>query len=75
MRHPAVVEAVTRQANSFLHTCFQVTPYEGYVEVCEALNARTPGTHEKRSMLVNSGAEAVENTVKIARAATGPARR
>ncbi len=69
--HPAVVEAITRQANSFLHTCFQVTPYEGYVAVCERLNNLTPGAHEKRSMLVNSGAEAVENTVKIARAATG----
>jgi 4-aminobutyrate aminotransferase / (S)-3-amino-2-methylpropionate transaminase / 5-aminovalerate transaminase len=69
--HPAVVEAITRQASRFLHTCFQVTPYEGYVAVCEALNELTPGAHEKRSMLVNSGAEAVENTVKIARAATG----
>jgi len=69
--HPAVVDAITRQANRFLHTCFQVTPYEGYVGLCEALNALTPGAHEKRSMLVNSGAEAVENAVKIARAATG----
>ena len=69
--HPAVVEAVTRQAEQFLHTCFQVTPYEGYVAVCEALNRLTPGTHEKRSVLVNSGAEAVENAVKIARGATG----
>jgi 4-aminobutyrate aminotransferase/(S)-3-amino-2-methylpropionate transaminase len=69
--HPAVVDAITKQAADFIHTCFQVTPYEEYVAVCEQLNARTPGTHEKRSMLVNSGAEAVENTVKIARAATG----
>jgi 4-aminobutyrate aminotransferase / (S)-3-amino-2-methylpropionate transaminase / 5-aminovalerate transaminase len=69
--HPRVVEAVTSQAARFLHTCFQVTPYEGYVEVCEELARRTPGTHEKRSALVNSGAEAVENAVKIARAATG----
>ena len=68
--HPRVVEAVTSQAARFLHTCFQVTPYEGYVEVCEQLALRTPGTHEKRSALVNSGAEAVENAVKIARAAT-----
>src|SRR5947207_13504855 len=52
--HPAVVEAVAAQAHRFLHTCFQVTPYEGYVEVCEALNTLTPGTHEKRSLLVNS---------------------
>jgi 4-aminobutyrate aminotransferase/(S)-3-amino-2-methylpropionate transaminase len=69
--HPSVVEAVSSQAARFLHTCFQVTPYEGYVEVCEALNSLTPGSFEKRSMLVNSGAEAVENAVKIARAATG----
>ena len=69
--HPAVVEAIARQAERFEHTCFQVTPYEGYVAVCEALNERTPGAGEKRSLLVNSGAEAVENAVKIARAATG----
>ncbi len=69
--HPAVVEAITNQAADFVHTCFQVTPYEEYVAVCEQLNQRTPGTHEKRSLLVNSGAEAVENAVKIARAATG----
>jgi 4-aminobutyrate aminotransferase/(S)-3-amino-2-methylpropionate transaminase len=69
--HPRVVEAIARQAERFLHTCFQVTPYEGYVEVCEALARLTPGSHAKRSFLVNSGAEAVENAVKIARAATG----
>jgi 4-aminobutyrate aminotransferase / (S)-3-amino-2-methylpropionate transaminase / 5-aminovalerate transaminase len=69
--HPAVVDAIVTQATRFLHTCFQVTPYEGYVAVCEALNVRVPGSSEKRSMLVNSGAEAVENAVKIARAATG----
>ncbi len=69
--HPKVTAAITAQAEAFIHTCFQVTPYEGYVAVCEQLNARTPGTHEKRSMLVNSGAEAIENAVKIARAATG----
>ncbi len=69
--HPAVVAAIAEQAHAFLHTCFQVTPYEAYVAVCEQLNARTPGTHEKRSVLLNSGAEAVENAVKIARAATG----
>ncbi len=55
----------------FTHTCFMVTPYEGYVEVCEALNRLTPGDHEKRSALFNSGAEAVENAVKIARRYTG----
>src|SRR4051794_19356624 len=68
---PRVVEAVREQVDRFTHTCFMVTPYEGYVDVCEALNRLTPGDHEKRSMLVNSGAEAVENAVKIARYATG----
>jgi 4-aminobutyrate aminotransferase/(S)-3-amino-2-methylpropionate transaminase len=68
---PAVVAAVHRQVELFTHTCFQVTPYESYVAVCERLNALTPGDHEKRSLLVNSGAEAVENAVKVARYATG----
>jgi 4-aminobutyrate aminotransferase/(S)-3-amino-2-methylpropionate transaminase len=68
---PAVVEAVREQVAAFTHTCFMVTPYEGYVAVAEQLNRLTPGAFEKRSMLVNSGAEAVENAVKIARAATG----
>ena len=58
------------QVAAFTHTCFMVTPYEGYVEVCEALDRLTPGDHEKRSALFNSGAEAVENAVKIARAHT-----
>jgi 4-aminobutyrate aminotransferase/(S)-3-amino-2-methylpropionate transaminase len=68
---PRVVEAVTRQVERFTHTCFMVAPYEPYVEVCEQLNALTPGGFEKRSALFNSGAEAVENAVKIARKATG----
>ena len=68
---PRVVAAVTEQVERFTHTCFQVTPYESYVAVCERLNALTPGDHEKRSFLVNSGAEAVENAVKIARYVTG----
>ncbi|MEJ3745064.1 4-aminobutyrate--2-oxoglutarate transaminase [Actinomycetes bacterium KLBMP 9797] len=68
---PAVVTGVAAQAAAFTHTCFLVTPYEGYVEVCERLNALTPGDHSKRSILVNSGAEAVENAVKVARAYTG----
>ncbi|MPY82997.1 MAG: 4-aminobutyrate--2-oxoglutarate transaminase [Actinophytocola sp.] len=68
---PAVVDRVREQAARFTHTCFMVTPYEGYVEVCETLNQVTPGGHEKRSVLFNSGAEAVENAVKIARVATG----
>jgi 4-aminobutyrate aminotransferase / (S)-3-amino-2-methylpropionate transaminase / 5-aminovalerate transaminase len=67
---PKVVDAVTEQVARFTHTCFMVTGYEGYIEVCEALNRLTPGTHEKRSALFNSGAEAVENAVKIARAYT-----
>lgn len=66
-----VVEAVQAQVEKFTHTCFMVTPYEGYLAVAEALNALTPGDHEKRSALFNSGAEAVENAVKIARAHTG----
>ncbi|GLW08407.1 aspartate aminotransferase family protein [Microtetraspora sp. NBRC 13810] len=68
---PRVVERVTRQVADFTHTCFMVTPYESYVEVCETLNRLTPGDHEKRTFLVNSGAEAVENAVKVARHATG----
>ena len=68
---PAVVDAISEQASRFTHTCFMVGPYAGYVEVCEALNARTPGRHAKLSALFNSGAEAVENAVKIARHATG----
>lgn len=68
---PAVVDAVTEQVRAFTHTCFMVTPYESYVQVASALNRITPGDHEKRSALFNSGAEAVENAVKIARAHTG----
>ncbi|MDN5806631.1 MAG: 4-aminobutyrate--2-oxoglutarate transaminase [Brevibacterium sp.] len=69
--NPRVVKGATAQLESFTHTCFMVSPYEGYVEVAEALNRLTPGDHEKRSILLNSGAEAVENAVKIARAHTG----
>src|ERR1700749_1716051 len=68
---PRVSARVAEQVARFTHTCFMVTPYEGYVEVCEELVRRTPGTHDKRSALFNSGAEAVENAVKIARHATG----
>ncbi|MET7993251.1 4-aminobutyrate--2-oxoglutarate transaminase [Amycolatopsis sp. NPDC005232] len=68
---PEVVDRVRTQAGWFTHTCFMITPYEGYVEVCEALAELTPGDHAKKSVLFNSGAEAVENAVKIARAATG----
>lgn len=69
--NPAVVSAVQDQVAHFTHTCFMVAPYEGYVEVAERLAELTPGDHEKRSVLFNSGAEAVENAVKIARHATG----
>ncbi len=66
----AVVRRATEQLQRFTHTCFMVTPYEGYVAVCEALAELTPGDHAKKSALFNSGAEAVENAVKIARAYT-----
>jgi 4-aminobutyrate aminotransferase/(S)-3-amino-2-methylpropionate transaminase len=66
----AVVEKAKAQLDAFTHTCFMVTPYDGYVEVCEALAELTPGDHAKKSALFNSGAEAVENAVKIARAYT-----
>ncbi|MGL3197947.1 MULTISPECIES: 4-aminobutyrate--2-oxoglutarate transaminase [Curtobacterium] len=69
--HPRVVEAVQQQVASFTHTCFTIAAYDGYVEVAEALNRLTPGDHEKRTALFNSGAEAVENAVKIARKHTG----
>ena len=62
-----VVDRVIEQVQAFTHTCFTVAPYMGYIEVCEALNAITPGDHPKKSLLVNSGAEAVENAIKIAR--------
>jgi 4-aminobutyrate aminotransferase / (S)-3-amino-2-methylpropionate transaminase / 5-aminovalerate transaminase len=68
---PRVVAAVQEQVAEFTHTCFMITPYEGYVAVAEKLNEVTPGDHEKRSALFNSGAEAVENAIKIARVHTG----
>jgi 4-aminobutyrate aminotransferase/(S)-3-amino-2-methylpropionate transaminase len=67
----AVVEAATRQLRDFTHTLFTITPYESYVRVAELLAQHTPGDHAKRTVLVNSGAEAVENGVKIARKHTG----
>ncbi len=66
-----VVDAVRDQVGRFTHTCFMVNPYESYVEVCEALNVLAPGDTPKRSALFNSGAEAVENAVKIARHVSG----
>jgi 4-aminobutyrate aminotransferase/(S)-3-amino-2-methylpropionate transaminase len=68
---PRVVAAVQEQVAKFTHTCFMVAPYESYVAVCEQLIALTPGSFDKRSALFNSGAEAVENAVKVARHATG----
>ena len=67
----AVTRNVVEQVQAFTHTCFMVTPYDGYVDVCAALAELTPGDHAKKSALFNSGAEAVENAVKIARVATG----
>lgn len=68
---PEVVSAIQSQAEEFLHTCFMVTPYEGYVRLAEELNQHAPGTFAKKTLLVNSGAEAVENAIKIARNYTG----
>jgi 4-aminobutyrate aminotransferase/(S)-3-amino-2-methylpropionate transaminase len=70
-RHPGVVEAVRAQLDRFAHVCFPVSTYEPYVELAERLNRLTPGSHEKRTFFVNSGAEAVENAVKVARYFTG----
>lgn len=69
--HPAVVAAVQEAVAQFTHTCFMISPYESYVAVAEALNRLTPGDHAKKTALFNSGAEAVENAVKIARRFTG----
>jgi 4-aminobutyrate aminotransferase / (S)-3-amino-2-methylpropionate transaminase / 5-aminovalerate transaminase len=70
-RHPGVVAAVREQLDRFAHVCFPVSTYEPYVELAERLNRLTPGTHDKRTFFVNSGAEAVENAVKVARYFTG----
>ena len=70
-RHPTVIEAVRTQLERYIHPCFPVSTYEPYVELAERLNAITPGVHAKRTFLVNSGAEAVENAVKIARHFSG----
>ncbi|MFZ5749657.1 MAG: 4-aminobutyrate--2-oxoglutarate transaminase [Pseudomonadota bacterium] len=70
-RHPKVIAAVKEQIDRFTHTCHQVVPYENYVRLAERLNGMVPGKGEKKSIFVTTGAEAVENAVKIARAATG----
>ena len=69
-RHPKVVTAIEQQLKCFTHTCYQVVPYEGYVALAEKLNALTPGDHPKKTALYSTGAEAVENAIKIARAHT-----
>ncbi len=70
-RHPAVVEAVKAQLDQYTHTCFQVLAYEPYVELAERLNAKAPGDFAKKTLFLTTGAEAVENAIKIARAHTG----
>ncbi|GLC62773.1 hypothetical protein PLESTB_001937400 [Pleodorina starrii] len=69
--HPKIIEAVKAQAEAFTHTCHQVLPYENYLRLAERLNAAVPGDFDKRTLFVTTGAEAVENAVKIARAHTG----
>ncbi|QWG50562.1 4-aminobutyrate--2-oxoglutarate transaminase [Bacillus mycoides] len=69
--HPKVVRAVQKQAESFIHPCFHVTPYENYITLAEKINEKVPGTSKKKTMFANSGAEAIENAVKIARKVTG----
>ncbi|MER9657769.1 4-aminobutyrate--2-oxoglutarate transaminase [Mesorhizobium sp. M0152] len=70
-RHPKVIEAVKAQLDRFTHTCHQVVPYESYVRLAERLNGMLPGKFEKKTIFVTTGAEAVENAIKIARNATG----
>ncbi|MFJ8417002.1 4-aminobutyrate--2-oxoglutarate transaminase [Bacillus paramycoides] len=69
--HPKVVKAIQDQVESSIHSCFHVAPYESYIALAERLNELTPGDFKKKTMFANSGAEAVENAVKIARKATG----
>ena len=70
-RHPKVMAAVNEQLQRFTHTCYQVVPYEPYVALAEKLNALAPGKEAKKTIFLTTGAEAIENAVKIARAATG----
>ena len=69
-RHPKVIAAIEAQLKRFTHTCYQVVPYEGYIALAEKLNAMTPGKHAKKTALFSTGAEAVENAIKIARSHT-----
>ncbi|MER8724651.1 4-aminobutyrate--2-oxoglutarate transaminase [Mesorhizobium sp. M1027] len=70
-RHPTVIEAVKAQLDRFTHTCYQVVPYESYIRLAERLNGMLPGKFDKKTIFVTTGAEAVENAIKIARNATG----
>ncbi|MEX0733070.1 MAG: 4-aminobutyrate--2-oxoglutarate transaminase [Steroidobacteraceae bacterium] len=70
-RHRRVLEAVRAQLDKVTHTCFQITPYEPYVALCERLNDLAPGKGPNKSVLMTTGAEAIENAIKIARASTG----
>ena len=70
-RHPKLIEAMQQQLDKFTHTAYQIVPYASYVELAERINAITPGSHAKKTAFFSTGAEAVENAIKIARAATG----
>lgn len=70
-RHPRLIQAIEQQLGKFTHTAYQIVPYESYIELAERINAITPGTHAKKTAFFSTGAEAVENAIKIARAATG----
>ena len=70
-RHPRLVAAIENQLAKFTHSCYQIVPYESYVALAERINHITPGQHAKKTALFSTGAEAVENAIKIARAATG----
>ncbi|WP_420475377.1 4-aminobutyrate--2-oxoglutarate transaminase [Noviherbaspirillum sp. ST9] len=72
-RHPKLIEAMQKQLDKFTHTAYQIVPYASYVELAERVNAITPGSHAKKTAFFSTGAEAVENAIKIARAATGRA--
>ncbi|WP_299668431.1 4-aminobutyrate--2-oxoglutarate transaminase [uncultured Ruegeria sp.] len=69
--HPKIMAAVSKQSEAFTHTCHQVLPYENYIRLAERLNDKVPGNFDKKTVFVTTGAEAVENAIKIARAATG----
>lgn len=70
-RHPKVIAAIEKQLASFTHTCHQVLPYENYVSLAERLNEAVPGDFAKKTVFVTTGAEAVENAIKVSRVATG----